>query len=241
MHGLLARIGSYNVHKCVGADYRYDVGRIVTVIRELECDVVGLQEVDNRAGRGHDSLQLDHLAEHAQMTAIPGMRIIRHLGEYGNALLTRHPVRRVRRHDLSYTAREPRGALDVELDIRQVSLRVIVTHFGLNARERNYQAQRLTEIIKDADEHLPVVVVGDINEWLPRARPLQLLHGILGASPAPASFPSMAPVFALDRIWVRPRALLRSVKVHRSAVARRASDHLPVVAELRPPAHALQP
>lgn len=230
------KVATYNIHRCVGLDYRYDSKRIVRVLREIDCDVICLQEVDNRAGRGHDSLQLDFLAEQLDMQPIPGMRILRHLGEYGNAVLTRYPARQVRRHDLSFKNREPRGALDVELDIHGQTMRVVATHLGLARQEREYQSRALVELLEARSEAEFLVLAGDFNDWMPRAESLRALNSHLGLMPARASFPSGVPVFALDRIWVRPTASLRVLRAHGSWTARWASDHLPVVAELSWPA-----
>jgi endonuclease/exonuclease/phosphatase family metal-dependent hydrolase len=72
-----------------------------------------------------------------------------------------------------------------------------------------------------------------LNEWFLWGRPLRWLHAVFRDTPSPATFPSGRPVFALDRLWVRPRAMLGTLAVHRSATARIASDHLPLVATLR--------
>lgn len=226
------KVATYNIHRCIGLDYRYDSQRIVKVLAELDCDIVCLQEVDNRANKRHASLQLDFLATSLGMQPVAGMRILRHLGEYGNALLTRHPTTAVRRHDLSYSTREPRGALDVELAVQGRSVRVIATHFGLKREERIYQSLALVDFLKKGPVDQPLVVAGDFNDWMPRPDSLQALNDYLGSMPARASFPSGAAVFALDRIWTRPAAALRAIRAHRSWTARWASDHLPVVAEL---------
>ena len=78
----------------------------------------------------------------------------------------------------------------------------------------------------------PVVLMGDLNEWYLWGRPLNWLRQHFGRTPAPATFPARWPVFALDRIWVEPRALMREARVHASAAARAASDHLPLRATL---------
>ena len=75
-----------------------------------------------------------------------------------------------------------------------------------------------------------MVVLGDINEWLPLGRPLRWMHGLFGRSPAERSFPSRWPLVALDRVWVRPRHALLALKAHRTPLAEQASDHLPVKA-----------
>jgi len=235
------RISSYNIHRCVGGDQRLDVARVAQVIRELGCDIVGLQEVDNLSDGRHDSMQLDFLARETAMTAIAGHTIVRHEGSFGNALLTRRPVLAVRRHDFSYRAREPRGALDVDLEVEGEVVRVIVTHLGLRPSERRFQVRRMLRLLHDIPPGRMVVVLGDINEWLPLGRPLRWLHGLLGHAPSERSFPAWLPLFALDRVWVRPRRSLLAFATHRSLAARIASDHLPVkalVATGLPPAAA---
>lgn len=222
------RVASYNVHGGRGADGRVDVARIARVVAELDCDTVGLQEVNSRAADGSEAPQLDRLAELTGMTAIPGLNIIHHDGHYGNALLTRRPVLKVQRHDLSYRRSEPRGALDVELAVDGEPVRVIVTHLGLRPAERRFQVKQMLHVLHDVPKHQAVVVLGDINEWLPLGRPLRWLHGILGHSPSERSFPVGCPLFALDRVWVRPRGSLLAFGVYRSASARSASDHYPV-------------
>jgi len=222
-------IGSYNIHSCVGLDRRCSPARIADVLRELECDILALQEVDNQPGKDDDSQQLEYLSQALDMAAVPGLRIVRHSGEYGNALLTRLPVISVHRHDLSYGKwLEPRGALDVELDVGGHALRVIATHLGLSRSERRFQWRQLLAAIASSPPDHPTIVLGDMNEWFPRAGTLRDAHKILGEALAPPEFPSFAPFLALTRIWVRPVQAIVSVSVHRSPLARRASDHLPL-------------
>lgn len=213
------RIASYNVHGCVGIDGRKDAARTAQVIRELECDTVGLQEVDYR---------LDYIGQRVGMQVIPGLTLLRHDGPFGNALLTTRKVLDVRRLYLGYGRREPRNALDVDLEVCGQKLRVIVTHLGLFPAERRWQVRKLLELMRATNERL--VILGDINEWLPLSRPLRWLNRLLGHSVADRSFPSRWPLVALDRVWVRPRPALLALKAHRSPLARVASDHLPVKA-----------
>jgi endonuclease/exonuclease/phosphatase family metal-dependent hydrolase len=226
------RVGSYNIHRCVGGDGRCDPERVAQVIRELACDTIGLQEVDNSAGPLPTSAQLDYLARSTGMASVAGLRLIRRRGHYGNALLTRRRVLEVRRHDLSFSWREPRGALDVDIDVDGIATRVIVTHLGLTPGERRHQMRRILAIVAEGNLAQPVILLGDINEWLPLGRPLRWLHALFGRPPAMRSFPAILPLLALDRIWVRPRAALLSLDVHHSPVARLASDHLPVTAAM---------
>lgn len=198
------------------------------MIRELDADIVALQEVESHHG---DLEVLELLAEHTGMRPLAGPTMLRPVGHFGNALLTRVPVLELRRLDLSVSAREPRGALDATLDVRGRPLRVIATHLGLRPAERRRQIQVLLSAL---DPGIPgeTVLMGDLNEWFMWGRPLRRLHAHFGETPAPRTFPAHRPLFALDRIWVKPLRCLRRIAVHDSPLAREASDHLPLLAEL---------
>ncbi len=228
----LCRIVSYNIHQCVGLDGRYDAGRIARILRDLQGDIVGLQEVNAPFGADRGVMQLDFLADSADLRAIGAPTIERHDSHYGNALLTRGKILDVRRFDISFPRREARGALDVELEIRDRPLRVIITHLGLVPAERRYQVKRLLQII---DEYplKPVILLGDLNEWFLLGRPARWLHQHFGRPPAPRTFPAYFPVLSLDRILVQPQQALKRLWVIRSRDARVASDHLPLVADIR--------
>jgi endonuclease/exonuclease/phosphatase family metal-dependent hydrolase len=215
------RIASYNVHSCCGTDGKRDALRIAQVIEECGCDTIGLQEVDYR---------LEYIAQKLGMQAIPGLTLERHDGPFGNALLTRRKVLAVRRLGFTYSRREPRNALDVDLEVAGETVRVIVTHLGLWPAERRYQVRKILQLIRETPTCERVLVLGDINEWLPLGRPLRWMHGLFGHSPAERSFPSRWPLVALDRVWVRPRHALLALKAHRTPLAQLASDHLPVKA-----------
>lgn len=233
-------VGSYNIHRCVGTDGERDVHRIAEVIKEMGCDTIGLQEVDSSPGAHSASHQLEYLAEATGMQAIAAATIIKHDRAYGNALLTRRKILDVRRHDLSFLRFEPRGALEVDLDVSGTCVRVFVMHLGLLPIERRYQMRKVLKILRAMPMDQPIVVLGDVNEWLPLSRPLRWLHGLMGKPPWQRTFPVYAPMFALDRVWVRPRGSLLQFQVHRSNLSRYASDHFPVKAVVTPEAVALR-
>jgi len=214
------RIASYNLHGCVGRDGERDAERIAGVIAELGCDTVGLQEVHH----------LELLASMTGLQAISGPPYVWHGRHVGNALLTRRKVLAVRAHDYTWPKHEPRTALDVDLEVEGETVRVIVTHLGLKPAERRFQVRKLLQLLKETPAYERVVVLGDINEWLPLSRPLRWLNEIFGRSPTERTFPSRWPLFALDRVWVRPRHALLAFGAHRSPLAVQASDHLPVKA-----------
>ena len=222
------RLVSYNVHRAIGRDRRCMPERILGVLREIDADVVALQEVEAR-DEGAD--MLEWLARETGCHAVAGTTLIRHDGHYGNGLLSRCPIAATTLCDLSWRGREPRGAIAVDLAVSGGPLRVVATHLGLRPAERREQVQRLLKLFNDTPRDR-AVLVGDLNEWFLWGRPLRRLHRYFKATPALRTFPSTAPVFALDRVWTHPRAMLRRLAVHRSPLARVASDHLPLVATL---------
>jgi endonuclease/exonuclease/phosphatase family metal-dependent hydrolase len=227
-------IASYNIHQCVGRDGRCDPGRIARVIDELAPDVIGLQEVGTRPGSQRDSYQMAYLAECLGLHAVAGPTMKLHDCDYGNVLLTRWPVHAVRHIELSFLRHEPRRAIDADIDLAGHSTRVVSTHLGLRAAERRFQVRRLLEAIAARQDPL-LVVLGDINEWLPNGRPLRWLNAALGRSAVLRTFPSSYPIAALDRIWAQPAQALTEIHVHDSPLCRLASDHLPVSATLKLP------
>jgi endonuclease/exonuclease/phosphatase family metal-dependent hydrolase len=225
-HGVFA-VASYNIHQCVGLDGHRDVARIARVLSGLDAQLIGLQEVGTDFEGGKKSSQMDYLAQATGMQAIAGPTIERQTGPYGNVLLTSCQVLDSRLLDLSVPGREPRGAIDADLMIEDTHVRVIVTHLGLSAAERRYQVRRILETLSKGQSRF-IIVLGDINEWVLRSRPLRWFYARFGKPPTARTFPSWLPLFALDRIWVLPREVLVEVRAYSQPLARIASDHLPV-------------
>ena len=223
------KLATYNIHACIGTDRRFDPDRIVKVLREIDADVVALQEVEHH--RVGDLDLLDYLASETGLHAIAGPTLLRESRHYGNALLTRLPVTALHRIDLSMPNREPRGAIDVTLDCDGQRLQIIATHLGLHPRERRHQVRQLLSMLESssADRY---VLMGDLNEWFLWGRILRWLRKHFHATPHLATFPTTCPLLALDRIWVNPRGMLVNIETHRTPLARHASDHLPLTAQL---------
>ena len=220
-------VASYNIHKYVGIDGKFDPERVTRVIKELKAEIVGLQEIDSLFYRD----QPFPISQRAGLEVVLGPTRRNHKGHYGNALLTSYTVQEVRRIDLSVYGRSPRGALDVDLLIKGETVRVIVAHLGLGLRERRKQIRRLLDIFCSERDKMEIML-GDFNEWVPVRNSLGRVHNFFGKSPVLKTFPSFMPVLPLDRIWVRPMESLVSMSTHKTPLSRKASDHLPVKAVL---------
>lgn len=221
-------IATYNIHGAVGVDRRFAPERVVNVLREIRADVIALQEVP-LGGSAWPNV-LDALQQATGFHAVEGPTLHGPVRRYGNAVLSRYPIVATRNIDLSFHSREPRGALDADIDFHGHPLRVVATHLGLRIPERRAQIDTLLQAF-DTDR-MPVILLGDINEWFAWGRTLKRLVAHFEPVPAPATFPSRCPVFALDRIWISPRHRLVHVDVHATPLARIASDHLPLIAHI---------
>lgn len=223
------KLASYNIHACIGTDGRFDPFRIAAVINELDADIVALQEVEHHLVNDIDLL--DFLAQQTGMYGLAGPTMFRESRHYGNAILSRHSPASHRLIDVSLDAHEPRGVIQVSLNINNHRLLVYATHLGLKPVERRVQVKKILSLFENetADS---TVLMGDLNEWFLWGRPLRWLKAYFDVTPAVRSFPSALPFLALDRIWVSPRQQLIKVAVHKTALARKASDHLPVLAEI---------
>jgi len=223
-------VATYNVHGCVGSDGRFDAERTARVLDELDADLIALQEVESFPVDG--VLVLEFLAARTGLTPLAGPTMLRRGRHYGNALLTRLPVASERRIDLSVAGREPRGAIDARLAWNERTLQAVATHLGLAPRERRQQVERLLGALETSAADF-ALLLGDFNECALWGRPSRRLRRYFSATPGPRTYPARCPLLPLDRIWARPRSALSGVRAHDSALARRASDHLPLVALLR--------
>jgi endonuclease/exonuclease/phosphatase family metal-dependent hydrolase len=220
-------VASYNIHKCAGLDRRVDLDRIAQVLEEIDADLVGLQEVFRP--------QALELAERLGVQVAMGPTRERDGLPYGNAVLTRLAIRGSRTFDLSRPDREPRGGIRLDLDMPMSDglLHVFNVHFGLKIRERREQVRMLVrEHILHDELTGPRIVVGDLNEWFPGPVGRTLRRELTGPR-IRRTHPAPLPIFPLDRIYWDRGLGVDGFRVHRSRLARVASDHLPVVARLR--------
>jgi endonuclease/exonuclease/phosphatase family metal-dependent hydrolase len=225
-----ALIASYNVHKGVGRDRRFDPHRTVMVIKEIRPDIIALQEADRRFGDRAGLLDLDMLRHECGLAPVPLPVSQGGHGWHGNVILYRQGIV-TGAHQLVLPGLEPRGAVVVDLDLPAGPLRIIAAHLGLLRRSRAQQVDVLLSAAEPSDER-PVLLMGDFNEWRLGGRSaLQRLAPVFGPLQAAIpSFPSQFPVWALDRVLANPQSIVSSVSVHDTPLARLASDHLPLKA-----------
>lgn len=225
-----ALIASYNIHKGVGRDRRFDPHRIAMVIKEIEPDLIALQEADKRFGDRAGLLDMETLKRECGLVPVPLAVSQGGHGWHGNVVLYRQGVVAAA-HQLDLPGLEPRGAVVVDLDLPTGPLRIIAAHLGLLRRSRARQVDTLLSAA-EPDDGRPVLLMGDFNEWRLGSRSaLQGLAPVFGPMQAAIpSFPARFPVWALDRVLAYPQNIISSVTVHDTTLARVASDHLPLKA-----------
>lgn len=241
----IIRVATYNVHGCVGTDGRRSESRIAQVVAELAVDVVGLQELDLRRPRSGRVDQAGAIA--AELGWHRHFQVAMERGEehYGHAILSRYPLTLQRAQCLPglapFFCRETRAAVAIEVTMEFGPVHVINTHLGLGWRERQLQAELLTSAdwFAASTGGAPLILLGDLNS-LPGSKPHRLLsrhlhdvRQLVNSSRKLRTFPTAFPVLAVDHIFVNAALQPLRVAVHRSAAARVASDHFPLVAELR--------
>jgi endonuclease/exonuclease/phosphatase family metal-dependent hydrolase len=231
------RLLTYNIHKGVGSDRRYRIERIIDVIREQSPDLICLQEVDRNVRRSHYHDQPALLAKYLETSVhLYQLNVPKHEGGYGNLILSRWPFRSQHLVSIRHRLRKPRGAQLVVVDTPEGPLHLINWHLGLRERERRWQTHHLLgrrEFLESA--HLPTIIAGDYNDWRNTlAKHHFHRHGFRQAT-APArrfrSFPSFLALAALDKVFYRGDIHVRHAGIVRNRLARRASDHLPLVCD----------
>ncbi len=227
------RVLAYNIKHGEGMDRVIDLERIARVIKAVEPDLVALQEVDSMVERTGRVDQTSVLGEMTGMHSVFGTFFDYQGGRYGMALLSKYPFVSYTNHLLPKGV-EHRAALagTVRLGVDGPEIIVVGIHLVWTGEEKLSQAVRLTEIF--ADEARPVILAGDFNS-LPDSDVMGLLRGhwqIAAKDSAGLTFPADAPDREIDYIMYRPRDRFEVVS-HRVIDERLASDHRPLLLELR--------
>ena len=221
------RVASYNIRKTRGLDQRYDPHRILAVINGLDADVIALQEADHRMGERPAALTQELVEAETDFAVAPVAQNEASVGWHGNAVLVRGSLGVQSVDHFELPGLEPRGAVCVGLDVG-VPVTIVATHLGLLRRHRRRQLEVIARKTASEDH---AIVLGDFNEWS-RNRGLEPLDERFEVHAPGRSFHAARPVATLDRIAVTKSARLRDAGVDESQMARRASDHLPVWADL---------
>ena len=242
-------IASYNIHKGLSQfNRRLTVHELRDRLPSLGSDIVFLQEVQHshglRASRFQhwpNKPQHEFLAGHVYTDFAYGKNCVYDTGHHGNAILSRYKILNWENEDISAHAFESRGMLHCEIDVPGVatSVHCINVHLALNEGGRRRQlaliAARIHRMVPDG---APLILAGDFNDW--KMSVGRYFHDALGLSEVfeahhgrPArSYPSILPMFSLDRIYVRGFDI-ESAHVHTGNAWHRISDHAALTAKLQ--------
>jgi endonuclease/exonuclease/phosphatase family metal-dependent hydrolase len=230
------RVATYNIHRCRGLDGRTSAARIADVIRAIEPDVIALQEVIGASPNAPGQAE--------ELGALLGMGWVmaptRHLRNalFGNVVLSRLPIVHHAQYDLSWKTCEPRCCQRVDIQMGNHTLHLYNVHLGTAFLERRYQAGRLSAIVHDRRIGQPKIVLGDFNEWM-KGLATQMLSERLKSIDLRQhlrrrrTYPGVFPVLHLDHIYYEGKVEVSRLELPRTRMALIASDHLPLVAELK--------
>lgn len=242
------RIMTYNVHSCIGMDGKLAPERIARVIARANPDVVALQELDVGRARTESIDQAHRIAHYLEMDFHfhPAMHIEEE--RYGDAILTHLPMRLIKAGPLpglpNVPRLEPRGALWVAIDMHGQEIQIINTHLGLLARERMVQAEALlgADWLGHEQCREPVILCGDFNA-MPSSAVCRRLRSRLNDAQIEAerhrpksTFFGRFPTARIDHVLINSGLEVGAITVPDSELARVASDHLPLVVDVRIPA-----
>lgn len=224
------RFASYNIHKAVGTDGKRDPERIMAVLREINADIVAIQEADRRIG-ARESVLPRALLDDSPWRAAGVAKRAQSIGWHGNAILVRRDLEIDECHALELPTLEPRGAACAVIGTGKTTFRVVGTHLDLSGLKRRDQVRSIVKFMATHGD-MPTVVLGDFNQWGAGSRVIgEFPSAWSHVAPGP-TFPSRRPIARLDRMVHCGGWETKAAAVHHSALASVASDHLPFHADL---------
>ena len=240
------RVVTYNVHRCKGLDGRVRPDRVAKVLKEIDADIVALQEVVCIPGGEPEGDQAHYIAREIGADFLFGENRKLWGGAYGNVVLSKLPMKTVKNHDLSVRGRERRGCLHIDVELAGRVLHVFNVHLGTAFLERRKQGRKLAglDILLNNELQGPRLLLGDFNEWAPGLT-TKLLRAHMQSVDIKKhlrrrrTYPGVLPMFHLDHIYHDESMEVVGLTLHRTRTALVASDHLPLIAELKllpPPA-----
>ncbi len=235
------RVVTYNIHKCRGLDRRVRPARIVEVLREIDADIIALQEVLSLRGASREKDQARFISEELEMVcALGGTRV--HKGAmYGNVVLSRLPLLETRNYDITVRGREERGCMRADVSANGGDLiHVFNVHLGTALMERRHQGRKLVNetILNNEELSGARIMLGDFNEWT-RGLTTRLLASHLTSADIrlhlrrAKTYPGVFPFLHLDHIYFDDSLELERITLNKSRAALVASDHLPLVADFQ--------
>lgn len=228
----MLKVASYNIRKGIGTDRLRRPERVLDVLNEVGADIVALQEADRRFGKRLSALPLDLIEAHTDYVPVPFDTRPDSIGHHGNAILVHRSIRIVAHDVIHLPTIEPRGAVLADLSWNDKDVRIVGMHLDLSGLRRRQQVRSVLAQIDARAPAMPSVLMGDLNEWSRQGGCLGEFVGRHHDCHTGPSFHSQRPMARLDRIFVSPEFHIREAGTHHSLKARRASDHLPVWAEL---------
>lgn len=227
----MLRVASYNIRKAIGTDRRRVPERILDVLNEIDADVIALQEADRRLGPRLSALPAALIKSHTPYDVVGVATRSGSMGWHGNALLVRHDAKVSETARLTLPTLEPRGAVMADVDVDDTPIRVVGMHLDLSGIHRRRQGHAIVAALGERVAR-PTIIMGDTNEWRPHGGCLIDFAHKFRIAPTGPSFHSRRPVGRLDRIMVGEGIEIVACGVHHSPLAARASDHLPVWADI---------
>ncbi|GAA1415356.1 endonuclease/exonuclease/phosphatase family protein [Streptomyces thermospinosisporus] len=240
------RVATYNIRAGAGQDNVFDLDRTARAVRDLHADVIGLQEVDVHWGARSDFVdEARALAEKLRMRVFfapiydldpaseGGKR-----RQYGVAILSRHPVLDAENHEITRLSTqtpdpvpEPMpGFAEVVVKVRGVPVHVYSTHLDYRSDPSVRAAQVRDMLAVLAEDRGPKILVGDFNTEPSAPELAPLWQRLRDAAPdGGGTYPAAVPVKRIDLVTVSPGVTVAGART----VATDASDHRPVVADLR--------
>ncbi len=230
------RVVTYNVHRCIGMDRRRRPERVAAVLRDIEADVIALQEVIGAGPNGGSQIEEIGAALGMGWVMAPARHLRGH--QFGNVVLSRYPIVQHTQHDLSWKTCEPRCVQRVDVQIDGRVLHLYNVHLGTAILERRHQAERLATIVADRHVGGAKLLVGDFNEWM-RGLATRLLSSKLKSVDLTEflkrrrTYPGLFPILHLDHIYYAGQVEIVGIALPRTRLSLVASDHLPLVADVR--------
>lgn len=222
---------SYNIHKAVGLDRKRDPERILSVLHEVDADIIALQEADRRIGARESCIPRSEIDD-SPWRLIEVAKRPRSIGWHGNALLVRRKFEVNGAEALDLPTLEPRGAACGEVTVGGTRIRIIGTHLDLSGLRRRDQIRTLVRYVEKCERGLPTVIMGDFNQWGRATGAMREFSKRWTVITPGRSYPSRQPLATLDRIVATHHWSCSDHGVHRTGLSSAASDHLPITATL---------